>query len=326
MSAKPYPLLFTPVYKSRLWGGDRISRLFNRGRLPGPCAESWELTDRPDGMSVVVNGPLAGWSLHDLVASMKHDLTGTASTSPVFPLLIKILDASQRLSLQVHPDDPSAAGRGGEPKTEMWYVLAADPGAMLYAGLRAGAKADSFVRAVEQGHVESLLGTIPARPGTAIYLPGGLVHAIGQGCLLLEVQQNSDTTYRVHDWGRVDRDGKPRETHLEQALRVINWGLSTPETIEPKKVREGGGNSVWEVLSTPYFHMTRLDVARPEAVTNDGRSFHAIFVATGAVGVEGNGVIEKLAIGASCLFPASLREYTLRPIAGPAAILSISLV
>lgn len=326
MSAEPYPLLFKPVYKSHLWGGNRISLLFNREPQHGPCAESWEIADRPEGMSVVANGPLAGKSLHDLVASMKQDLIGTASNSPVFPLLIKILDAKQRLSVQVHPDDRSSADHGGEPKTEMWYVLAAEHGARLFVGLKAGTTAESLRRAIDEGKVEDLLGSVPATVGSAVYVPGGLVHAIGEGCLLLEVQQNSDTTYRVYDWRRVGHDGKPRATHVKQALQVINWSLGTPAAVEPHKVKDGGGNSHWDVLKIPHFHMSRLDLFKPESVTNDGRSFHALFVGTGKIEIEGNGLVEKIGPGTSCLLPSALKNYTVKPLAGNASVLLTSLV
>ena len=326
MSPKAYPLLFKPIYKDYIWGGDRISRRFNRTPPVGRCAESWEIADRSEGMSVVANGPLAGKSLHDLVASMKHDLIGSASDSPVFPLLIKILDARQRLSLQVHPDDKSAALHGGEPKTEMWCVLDAEPDAMLFAGFKHGARPDSLPAAIEQGRMESLLGSVSARVGEALYVPGGLVHAIGEGCLLLEIQQNSDTTYRVYDWGRLGNDGKPRQTHVKQAMEVINWDLGVPTTTIPRKVKSAGGNSCWEILKSPYFHVSRLDLSRPEIVTNDGASFHALFVASGRVNIEGNGATERLDSGTSCLLPAVMSAYNLAPVEGSASIIRTGLV
>jgi mannose-6-phosphate isomerase len=326
MANKLYPLLFKPVYKSHIWGGTRIAERFARAGTHTPCAESWEIADRPEGESLVTNGPLAGRSLHDLVASMKRSLVGTDCKSSVFPLLIKVLDAQQRLSVQVHPDTNSAAAHGGEPKTEMWYVLAAEPGARLFTGLKPGTSAESFLKAVEQDRVEELLGSVPAKAGTAVFVPGGLVHAIGEGCLLLEVQQNSDTTHRVYDWKRVGKDGKPREMHIERAMKVINWDLGTPAVVKPRKTTNIGGNSFWEVLTCPFFRISRADLSKPAAMTNDGRSFHALFIVEGRIQVEGNGVAETLGPGTSCLLPAGLKRYTLTPVGGPAAVISTSLV
>jgi mannose-6-phosphate isomerase len=326
MSIKPYPLLFKPVYKSHIWGGNRIPLLFNREHQHGPCAESWEIADRPEGMSVVANGPLAGKSLHDLVTTLRQDLLGSASNSPVFPLLFKILDAKQRLSVQVHPDEKSAAAHGGEPKTEMWYILAAEQNARLFAGLKPGANPESFLKAVEQGHVEEWLGSTPAIVGTAIYMPGGLVHAIGEGCLLIEIQQNSDTTYRVYDWRRVGKDGKPRETHIKQALQAINWTLQPPAATISRKAKDSNGNSWWEVLKSPYFHVSRVEISNPEVVANDGKSFHALFVVGGKARIEGNGVAETIGPGTSCLLPAALKQYTLTPAEGHTTLIQTSLV
>ena len=313
MTTLAYPLLFEPVYKNYLWGGNRIATLYNRRPGIDVCAESWEISDRPEGMSVVRNGPLADRSLHELVASMGAALLGLDSSCDVFPLLIKIIDAKERLSVQVHPGNASALAHGGEPKTDMWYVLDAEPGAVVYAGLKTGTDAARLRTALAGGRVEEALCPLPARPGDAIYIPGGRVHAIGEGCLLLEVQQNSNTTYRLHDWDRIGADGKPRELHVDQAFTVIDWnsGPIAPATQQP--LARPGPNSWRDIISCPHFRVTRLDLCAPETISTHGRGFHALFASKGATVVECGSRTEELAPGTSCLIPATLAEYSLNP-------------
>lgn len=324
MSAHVYPLLFEPVYKDYIWGGNRIPRVYKRDGAADVCAESWEISDRPEGMSVVRNGPLAGRSLHQLVESMGKRLLGTTRTHGGFPLLIKIIDAKQRLSVQVHPDDGAAARYGGEAKTEMWYVLDAEPGATIFAGLRPGTDADGLRTALENEQLEDVLCSLPARSGQAIFIPGGRVHAIGEGCLLLEVQQNSNTTYRVYDWGRVGSDGKPRELHVEQAFRVIDWGSEPVTPTTPRPLSHPGSNSWCEVISCPYFRVTRVDLSGPETLSPGGAGFHALFASDRTTVVDGGGVLEQLVPGTSCLIPAALAEYSLRPVDRDSSVLLIT--
>lgn len=328
-----YPLLFTPVYKEHIWGGNRIPRIFNRKPQQKICAESWEISDRPEGMSIVSNGPLSGSSLHELVETMHEDLVGSCLSttieqgkSLVFPLLIKIIDAKQRLSVQVHPDEHTADIYRGEAKTEMWYILDAEPGARIFAGLKPGIDRKAFEEALQRKQSEDTLCSIALQPGMAIYIPGGRIHAIGEGSLLLEVQQNSNTTYRVYDWDRLGKDGKPRELHVAQALQVINWKDIAPTTIEPRKLKETGVNSYWEIITCPYFHVTRIKLSSPEIRSNDGRSFHILFTVAGRIEIEGNGVVERTGPGTSCLLPAALTRYRLRPLNGSAMVIGVSLV
>jgi mannose-6-phosphate isomerase len=239
-------------------------------------------------------------------------MLGSGEPSEVFPLLVKIIDAKQRLSVQVHPNDESAAAYGGEAKTEMWYVLASDPGAQVYAGLKPGTTPERFRRALEEVRLEELLTAIPANPGEAIFIPGGCVHAICQGCLLLEIQQNSNTTYRVYDWGRMGKDGKPRPLHVEQAFQVIDWDRSC-EPIRPGTPVDAGPNAHRRIVKSPYFEVTRLDLGDQESVTHGGESFHILFVANGTVDITGDWPPETLTPGTSCLVPAAARDYALVP-------------
>jgi mannose-6-phosphate isomerase len=195
--------------------------------------ESWEIVDRLEAQSVVANRLLKGKTLHELWTQNRHDIFGDVPETPRFPLLIKLLDAQERLSLQVHPPEEVAAKLGGEPKTEFWYVGAADPGAELFLGFRELITREQFKRVLDKGTVEDWVQKIRVKAGDAMFLPGGRLHAVGGGNLLVEIQQNSDTTYRVFDWNRVDATGKARQLHVDQALQCIDFTDVGPHLIEP---------------------------------------------------------------------------------------------
>ncbi len=321
-----YPILTIPVYKDYIWGGTKIPRVFNRDLPPGRYAESWEVSDRTEGMSVISNGPHKDKTLAELVATMGVNLIGTAANAEIFPLLIKIIDAKQRLSVQVHPNDKQAEKFGGEAKTEMWYVLDAEPGAQVFAGLKKGVNKKTFEEAMKNKTFADVLQSIPAIPGESIFIPGGRIHAIGEGCLLLEVQQNSNTTYRVYDWDRVDANGKPRQLHVDKAMQVINWRDKPAESIKPKQLKTTGGNDWWKIIDCQYFKMLRVDLKEQETILYDNKSFHVIFALNGTMAIEGNGVEVHLNAGMTCLLPAALEKYTIIPLADNTAATQISLV
>lgn len=320
-----YPLRLQPVYKDYLWGGDRIPRAFGR-RLPaGVYAESWEVADRPEGMSVVINGPLAGRSLRDLVAALGAELLGRRARAGTFPLLIKLIDARETLSVQVHPNNETAARHGGEPKTEMWYVLAAEPGACVYCGLQPGVTREQLARAVREATLESLLVRVPVKAHDAVYVPGGRVHAIGAGCLLLECQQNSNTTYRLYDWGRVGADGAPRELHVEQALNVTQWTDHEPPLVRPRLVENVSRNERWEVLTSPYFRMEQFRLREDLVLRRDPETFRVLFVEQGVVALSQDGYADRVSAGTTLLVPAACGDLALRPEGGPARVIAMSL-
>ena len=225
----------------RIWGGHRLASQFGK-RTPATATigESWEIVDRPEAQSVVRNGRFRDRTLHELWTQDRQLIFGDVPETPSwtgisrFPLLIKLLDAHDQLSLQVHPSEKIAEKLGGEPKTEFWYVASAIPGAKLHVGLREAVTRDQFEQAVRAGTVASLVHNIDAKTGDSIFLPAGRFHAVGAGNVLAEVQQNSDTTYRVYDWNRVDDGGKGRQLHVEQALQSIDFNDVAPGLIQPE--------------------------------------------------------------------------------------------
>lgn len=225
------PVVFTPLYQERVWGGRELSRRLGRP-LPGsqPIGESWEVVDRAEAQSVVADGPLRGKTLHELWTARRREIFGTRheGSGPRFPLLCKLLDARDRLSVQVHPPAAIAPQLRGEPKTEMWYFLACDPGSRIYAGLAPGTTRAVFEEKLGRGEVEDCLHVLPTREGDSIFIPSGRLHAIGEGNLIVEIQQNSDTTYRVFDWNRSGLDGKPRELHVAESLLSADFGDFAP--------------------------------------------------------------------------------------------------
>ena len=225
-------LLFEPIYQTRIWGGRRMESLLGRTLPDGqPYGESWELVDRPEAVSVVAEGPAKGMTLSELWAGWRVQVFGADALEwgrCAFPLLIKVLDCTEDLSIQVHPPALLAKELKGEPKTEMWYVADAEPAATLYAGLNQDVTKKDFLKAIAEGRVDRCVHAVRPVVGDCMQVPSGRLHALGAGLLVYEVQQNSDTTYRVFDWNRVGLDGRPRELHVEQSLKCIDF-----EDVEP---------------------------------------------------------------------------------------------
>ena len=223
------PLVFRPLYQDRVWGGRAIESAFQRTLPPGDIGESWEIVDRQVEQSVVARGPFEGRTLRALLRDDAAAIMGPGwNPARPFPILVKWLDCRERLSLQVHPPAGVAAALQGEPKTEHWYIAGAEPHAALMAGLRRGVTRADFERGIETETLEPLVHRVPVRAGDALFVPSGRVHAIDAGNLILEIQQNSDTTYRVYDWGRVDRQGRARPLHVVESLKCIDFDDAEP--------------------------------------------------------------------------------------------------
>jgi len=229
------PLVFEPIFMERVWGGRHLESLYGK-RLPHAAliGESWEIVDRPEAQSVVHEGPLRGKTLHELWCKHRAEIFGQVPASPRFPVLCKLLDAQENLSLQVHPPGAIAKKLGGESKTEMWYIVNAAPKARLYAGLKRGTTRESFAKGLEQGRVEKHLHAIETKTGDAIFLPSGRMHALGAGNVLVEIQENSDTTYRIYDWDRTKKGRAARQMHIAEAMQCIDFEDMEPALLSPK--------------------------------------------------------------------------------------------
>jgi mannose-6-phosphate isomerase len=294
------PLTFDPVFMERIWGGRRLESEFGK-KLPAnkQIGESWEIVDRPEAQSIVANGPLRGKTLHDLWTQDRQSIFGKIPDAPRFPLLLKLLDAQEKLSLQVHPPDDVAKTLGSEPKTEFWYVAAVDSGAELFVGLKESMTREEFKHALENGSVADCVHKIRAKVGDAMFLPAGRFHAVGAGNLLVEIQQNSDTTYRVFDWNRVTEPGKSRRLHIDEALQSIDFTDSAPALVEPKGEL---------LVRHELFEIQKWNLTEPREVAPTGQ-FAIVYCINGSLRCADI----DLAPGEFFLVPASLQDRQVKP-------------
>jgi mannose-6-phosphate isomerase len=308
-----YPLTFRPIFKERVWGGRELERLYHKPLPPAvPIGEAWEISDRPGDVSVIANGPLAGKDLRWLMEKhMAELLGGDRPQGGRFPLLIKILDAQDKLSLQVHPPAAKAADLRGEPKTEMWYVAQAAPGAELYVGLKRGVTRAEFERKIKTGTVAECFHRVRVQSGDAMFLPSGRVHALGAGLVIFEIQQNSDTTYRVFDWNRAGLDGKPRELHIPQSLASIDFDDFEPSLL-PLAVAQHGAQNVRPLVLDPLFIAEAHQAIAGASVPLRPGKMQIIALLAGQVQVCSGEATVALAPGQFCLVPASLAQTALR--------------
>ena len=307
-----YPLTFKPILMERVWGGRRLGELYDK-KLPPivPIGESWEITDRPEGVSEIVNGPLAGRDLRWLMENRRPELLGPAADCDGrFPLLIKILDSSQKLSLQVHPPPHKAAALNGEPKTEMWYVAEATPEADIFVGLKPGVTAGQFGAKIKDGTVADCFHRQTVKRGDVMFLPSGRVHALGAGSVIFEIQQNSNTTYRVFDWNRVGLDGQPRDLHIPEALASIDFN-----DFEPAMVGAGFvGDEVQErtLVNDPLFTVENWRIAAGASTSPSDGQCQVIALLTGSAHVTDGETSISLSPGQFCILPASLKSRSIK--------------
>jgi mannose-6-phosphate isomerase len=306
-----YPLKFKPVYKDYVWGGRGFERL-GRTLPEGIVAESWEVSCHRNGVSVVSNGALEGTSLPDAIKLYGRELIGSSLPDrdvEKFPLLVKLIDADKNLSVQVHPGDEYARTHenGEYGKNEMWFIISARPGARLVYDVRPGTTRERFAALVRENRVEECLNTVEVSPGDAVYIPSGLVHAIGQGIMLAEVQQNSDTTYRVYDYGRTDR-----QLHIEKALEVIDFASAgRRQKYTGLKTDLGGGSSRTFVTACRYFAVEAWDISGQVDLNANGEKFYLYTFFEGSGEISWKNGKEKVTAGESLFIPASLGEYAL---------------
>ena len=302
-----YPLLLDPSLHVKVWGGRKLETVMHK-HLPTaePYGESWEMHDS----AKVANGDLAGRTIGDLVQAYGADLIGAGNDPKAgMPLLVKILDANDWLSVQVHPNDEQARQLEGEPrgKTEAWYILAADENARLVIGLAPDATRENVAEAIRTNALESMLVYEPVVAGNVLYIPAGTIHALGPGLLVYEIQQSSDTTYRLYDWGRMGLDGQPRPLHVEKSLTVARLGRLPSITFIA-----GEHDTQIDVVNSPYFK-TVLEQLEGNSLELDtqGKVFHALTCIEGEAEVSDHHEAIALKTGQTALIPAVIGRYTL---------------
>jgi mannose-6-phosphate isomerase len=335
MSALPrpcvQPLSFRPILKRMRWGGRRLGTLLGKPLGDGQdYAESWEIADLGGDQTTVMGGPYQGWSLRRLIETHGTALLGLQQTEERFPLLVQFLDAHDRLSVQVHPNDEQARqlGRGLCGKTEAWLVLFAEPHARLYTGLQRGVDRESFVERLDAGRVAECLHSYAVRAGSCVLVPAGTVHAIGEGIVLAEIQQSSDVTFRIDDWGRLDAHAKPRALHREEALACIDFDRGPVDPVKAA-VNLEGDNQVEDLVACAYFELRRHRLNSEWRLPDDER-FRILMPLTGRVSVEHGDWRHSIGLGDTLLLPACLEGVCVRPddsevmdSADPASVLEV---
>ncbi len=312
MAIDLYPLRFTPILRQYIWGGRKLGDELGKPLGEGDdYAESWEVCDRRDDQSRVAHGPLADTTLHELVTERGPDLLGRHHPQSRFPLLLKFLDAERTLSVQVHPDDARAALLNPPDlgKTEAWVVLAAEPGALIYAGLKRGFDRHALEREVRRGTCEPCLHRFEPQPSDCVFLPAGTVHALGEGLLVYEIQQSSDTTYRLFDWNRLGADGRPRPLHIDAALEAIDYDRGPVAPQEPQLTDRAG---VTRLVECGKFVLDRLALEAKISIGGDDRC-HILAVLEGQLTVTGDALQEPLTRGQTILLPAALGATPIEP-------------
>ncbi len=317
-----YPLRFQPSFRRYIWGGRRLAEVLSKSIGDQKAAESWEVVDHGDDQSVVQFGSFAGRSLHELLVELGADLVGEktwqrindeklpAALQQRFPLLLKFLDANRNLSVQVHPDNQMGATLSPPDlgKTEAWYVLHADPGAKVYAGLKAGVTAEQFAAAIQAGTTETLLHAFEAKAGDCIFVEAGTMHAIGAGLLVAEIQQASNTTFRVFDWNRVDDQGNSRELHIDQALTATHFDRGPINPLPPQTCE----HPAWKiVVSCDQFTMRHGKPSENWTTCGDGK-FRIFAVIGGSMSIQNDPSESPLQLGDTALLPACLSTTEIR--------------
>ncbi len=312
---KRVPMKVKGVCKSAVWGGVTLSEQWGKGRAGEAVAESWELTVRKDENCVIVGGEYDGKLLAEWLRLAGPTAIGAAWHGEVFPLLIKFIDAREALSVQVHPDDAYAKvyerQRGGTGKTEMWYIVEAEPNASIVYGLKEGVTPEMFMDAAARGESEEYLRFVPVRAGESYFIPAGLVHAIGGGILIAEIQQNSDLTYRIYDYNRVSADGTPRELHLNQAKDVIR--AIDDREIDAFRYAGAGTDDAECLANCPYFKVRRLTVSDQTKQESVGEgSFAFLLCVEGEGSLLHDGKEYSITRGEGYFLPAGMGDYQYR--------------
>lgn len=305
-----YPMRLHPCYKEYLWGGTRLKNDYGKSDAPEVTAESWELAAHTDGTCTVADGPYTGMSILDLGNLDRAGIWGTACKAPVFPLLVKLIDAKKDLSIQVHPSDETALLACGEQgKAEMWYIVDCEPQACLYFGFSKRVSKEEFLRRAKDGSICEVLNRVPVARGDVFYILPGTIHAIGGGIVIAEIQQNSNTTFRVYDYQRRGADGKLRPLHLDRAAEVLSYDPIVPEECKANSCVSFPEFTMTEMFSCRYFRAYRVDVRKCVELLCDGQSFHHVLCVEGAAMIHAQGQSYPIECGESYLMPAALGNY-----------------
>ena len=310
-----YPLKFSPILKERIWGGKVLSEKYCKtDDRQTKFGESWEISDLDDDISVVTNGFLAENNLRELIETYMGELVGDTVFDKAglgFPLLFKIIDAQDDLSVQVHPDDVLAQQREGQNgKTEMWYVIHAEENAGIYAGFNKPVEKQDYINAVQNKEIASLLQFYPVKKGDLFFIPAGTVHALGKGVEVVEVQQPSDMTYRIFDWNRLDTSGLPRELHVAEAVEAIHFDEDTDYKIE----YEEKFNTTSNLFRSEFFNINTIVFDKPlQKSYSTIDSFVVYICVEGEVHLFGDDFHETLVAGETALIPAAVPEINLVP-------------
>lgn len=302
-----YPLKMSPEFKQYIWGGNNLKEIYKKNTPEPPVAESWEISAHPDGPSHISNGEYSGKTIEEMTSLFGEEFCGKSiKKGEKFPLLLKILDACDRLSVQVHPDDEYAFKNenGEKGKTEAWYILKAEKGASLIYGFKEGVTKEIFAQAIKNGNCEEYLNSVPCTEGDVFYIPSGTVHAVGKGLMIAEIQQSSNTTYRVYDYQRRDKDGNLRELHIDKALEVSNFTCSLGNEKTVGKTESIGNSTLTHVIDNEFFTFEKIAV-KDEFCTITNNLLHMLFIAKGEVKI----CDESFCEGDSIIIPAGMNEY-----------------
>ncbi|MCE1199215.1 MAG: class I mannose-6-phosphate isomerase [Marinilabiliales bacterium] len=315
-----YPLKFKPIYKEKIWGGNNLQKLFGKQHSSPKLGECWEISGVQDDISVVSEGFLKGNNLEELIEVYMGELVGEKvyeKFGTEFPLLIKYIDANDRLSIQVHPDDKLAKERhGAYGKTEMWYVVHAEEGAQLISGFNKPVDKETYLLSLNHGRLENLMQFEPVKKGDTFFIPAGRVHAILKGIVVAEIQQTSDVTYRIYDFERVDEHGLSRELHTELALEAIDF-KAAPEPIRNPSILL---NESIELVKCDYFTTCRIDLNQlVERDFSEMDTFVIYLCLEGNCKLEWENGMVTMKTGETVLVPANIENFTLSPIDGPSA-------
>lgn len=309
------PLKLTPVYKDYIWGGEKLRTVYGKETDLSPVAESWELSCHKDGCSVICVGEYEGVTLDEYIRKNPSSL-GTSVKGNELPILIKLIDAADNLSVQVHPNDEQALEwEGQNGKTEMWYVVSAEEDARIVYGLKEDTNREELANAIKEKRIEKLLNSVPSKKGDVFFVEAGTIHAIGKGNLIAEIQQNSNVTYRLYDYGRVGKDGKERELHIEKGVKAANCNKLIPSEITV----EADGTRI--LGSCDYFVVKEIKLNGEKSIIADEKTYHALIVTDGNLDIIGKDFCINMFAGETAFVPAGLGEYQIK---GTATVLLTS--